>query len=83
MFIMRNAAVANDTNAQDLAAHKRTRPLLLSALYNVRPDTDANTEFLIHALELLQCVAPSFTLPPPSAPKETNPIPCTGRRVGE
>lgn len=83
MFIMRNAAVGNETNARDLAAHKQTRPLLLSALYNVDPDvSDANTEFLIHALEFLQCVAPSFTLPPPSAPKETNPIPALVQIVG-
>lgn len=82
MFIMRNAAVGNETNAHDLARHKRMRPLLLSALYGVQPDTDPNTEFLIHAIELLQCVAPSFTLPEPSAPRETNPIPALVQIVG-
>ncbi|KAA1467979.1 hypothetical protein DENSPDRAFT_857009 [Dentipellis sp. KUC8613] len=74
MFVMRNAAV-NEPNAHELASHKKTRLLLLAALHGVKPDTDSNTEFLMHAIELLQYIAPTFPVPPPSAPLESNPIP--------
>ncbi|TFY76632.1 hypothetical protein EWM64_g7380 [Hericium alpestre] len=74
LFVMRNGAV-NEINAQDLAEHKRTRPLILSALHNVKPDSDANSEYLLNIIEILQYIAPDFVLPAPSAPPETNPLP--------
>ncbi|KAI0309591.1 hypothetical protein OF83DRAFT_44482 [Amylostereum chailletii] len=73
LFVMRNAAV-NEPNAEGLAAHKKTKPLILSALHNIQPDSDVNTEFLLHTVELLQFIAPTWTLPAPFSPPESLPL---------
>ncbi|GBE77738.1 hypothetical protein BKA93DRAFT_722007 [Sparassis latifolia] len=74
LFVLRNSAV-NEPNADELSGHQRTRALILLALHNVKPDSDANTEFLLYIIELLQAIAPTSVLPPPDAPATANPIP--------
>lgn len=56
LFILRNAAL-NEPNALELSTHPRTQPLIFQLLHNVNADSDANTEFVLHAIELLQAVA--------------------------
>ncbi|KAI0052511.1 hypothetical protein FA95DRAFT_1553509 [Auriscalpium vulgare] len=73
MFVMRNAAV-NEANADALVSHKKTVPLILSALHAVKPTTDDNSEFLLHATDLFQHVAPTFILPSRSAPPTSSPL---------
>ena len=81
LFVMRNAAV-NVENAEELAAHQRTRGLITSALYQVAPDTDTNAEFLLHIVEILHFMAHAFPLPPPSAPRESNLVPALTELAG-
>jgi chromatin structure-remodeling complex subunit RSC9 len=64
LFILRNAAL-NEPNAQELARYRRTRPLIDKILHNLGHDMDENAEFLLHACELLQAVAPTVILPSP------------------
>jgi chromatin structure-remodeling complex subunit RSC9 len=56
LFILRNAAL-NEPNALELSTHPRTQPLIFQTLHNVKVDSDANSEFVLHAIELLQAVA--------------------------
>lgn len=56
LFILRNAAL-NEPNALELSNHARTQPLIFQTLLNIQPDSDANSEFILHAIELLQAVA--------------------------
>ena len=98
IFILRNSAL-NDPNAKELAAHKKTKQLVLDALRYIAPtvlgrpidetyeptldelaleaqtrtfgtmwdeDPDTTEEFLLNAVELLQAIAPTYILPPPS-----------------
>jgi chromatin structure-remodeling complex subunit RSC9 len=60
LFILRNAAL-NEPNALELANHPRTQPLIIKALRNRKANSDRNTEFLVHTLELLQAVAAKAT----------------------
>ena len=63
MFILRNASL-NDPNAQHLSTHPRTRLLLYNALRRLRADSDANSEFLLHVVDLLHSVTSSHPQPP-------------------
>ncbi|KDQ63274.1 hypothetical protein JAAARDRAFT_147414 [Jaapia argillacea MUCL 33604] len=72
LFILRNSSL-NEPNAIELAQHRRTLPLILLALRKVKPDSDANTEFLLHAIELLQTISPDLVLASSSSP-EVNPV---------
>ncbi|CAL1695026.1 unnamed protein product [Somion occarium] len=74
MFILKNSAV-NDANAVELATHPRTRSLILLALHRMKPDSDANTEFLTYIVELLQQISGTLVLPPPDSPLLANPVP--------
>lgn len=74
MFILKNSAV-NDTNSAELAGHNRTRTLILLALHRLKPDTDANTEFMTYVIELLQSISTTLILPPPDSPLLANPVP--------
>ncbi|KAF7979434.1 hypothetical protein HWV62_42576 [Athelia sp. TMB] len=68
LFILRNAAL-NELNAIELSTHPRTQHLIFQTLLNIKLDSDANTEFILHAIELLQAVAFKIHLPhsaPPS-----------------
>jgi chromatin structure-remodeling complex subunit RSC9 len=56
LFILRNAAL-NEPNAEELSNHPRTLPLIFQTLRNVQIDSDANSEFILHAIEFLQAVA--------------------------
>ncbi|KAH9081709.1 hypothetical protein EDB83DRAFT_2214457 [Lactarius deliciosus] len=75
LCIMRNAAAVNESNAEELVNHKKATPLILSALHGVRPTTDDNVEFLLYVTDLFQYIAPTYTLPPASAPQITSPLP--------
>jgi chromatin structure-remodeling complex subunit RSC9 len=75
LCIMRNAAAVNDANAEELVKHRKAMPLILSALHNVRPDSDENMEFLLYVTDLFQYIAPTYILPPASAPQTTSPLP--------
>jgi chromatin structure-remodeling complex subunit RSC9 len=58
MFILRNASL-NEPNAQHLSTHSRIRPLLYNALRCIKADSDANSEFLLHVVDLLHSVVSS------------------------
>jgi chromatin structure-remodeling complex subunit RSC9 len=73
--IFRTATANNDTNVQELSDNPRTRKLILFALHRVRPDTDANTEFLVNILEIFHDIAGTLSLPPPDAHLLANPVP--------
>ncbi|KAH9004074.1 hypothetical protein EDB86DRAFT_3062425 [Lactarius hatsudake] len=75
LCIMRNAAAVNESNAEELVNHRKATPLILSALHGVRPTTDDNVEFLLYVTDLFQYIAPTYTLPPASAPQITSPLP--------
>jgi len=62
MFILRNCSV-NDPNAIYLSTHRRTLLLLKKALDSVQPDSDANSEFLLHVVDLLHSVVLCFQHP--------------------
>ncbi|TDL28332.1 hypothetical protein BD410DRAFT_737550 [Rickenella mellea] len=63
LFILRNAAL-NEPNAVELAGNPRTRPLIFGALQRLKPDTDANVEFILHCVEILHAIASTLVLPP-------------------
>jgi len=73
IFILRNSAT-NEPNAQELANHPRTLPLLFNAISNLTPDTDMNAEFVLNAIELLQAISASVVLPD-STSKLKDPLP--------
>ncbi|KAI0031414.1 hypothetical protein K488DRAFT_86847 [Vararia minispora EC-137] len=72
LFIMRNAALVA-TNGLDIAAHKKTKPLILSALHTLRPVNDMDSEFLMLSIDLLHLVAPSWVVPA-NCTADTNPV---------
>lgn len=65
LFILRNAAL-NEPNALELSSHPRTQPLIFQTLSSIEPDSDVNSEFVLHAIELLQAVAFKVRLPYPA-----------------
>ncbi|KZT75030.1 hypothetical protein DAEQUDRAFT_748168 [Daedalea quercina L-15889] len=73
ILILRNSAV-NEPNAQELSEHRRTRSLILLALHGIKPDCDANTEFVLYIIELLQSISAGLSLPPPDAPALAIPV---------
>jgi chromatin structure-remodeling complex subunit RSC9 len=75
LCIMRNAAAVNEANAEELIHHSKVMPLILSALHNVQPNSDENVEFLLYVIDLFQYMAPTYTLPPASAPQKSSPLP--------
>ncbi|KAF8528114.1 hypothetical protein BU17DRAFT_38351 [Hysterangium stoloniferum] len=58
-FLLRNASL-NEPNAQYLATHRRTLLLLHKALHQLKADTDANTEFLLHIVDLAHSVISNY-----------------------
>ncbi|KAI0375189.1 hypothetical protein BV20DRAFT_1040627 [Pilatotrama ljubarskyi] len=73
LFILRNAAM-HPSNAEGLAIHPKTRDLILCTLHDLKPDSDANSEFLLYVIEILQSIAVSIILPPPNASPKASPI---------
>ncbi|KAH9836941.1 uncharacterized protein C8Q71DRAFT_808771 [Rhodofomes roseus] len=73
ILILRNAAV-NEPNAHELSEHRRTRSLILLALHNIKPDSDANVEFVLYVIELLHSISAGLSLPPPDAPALAIPV---------
>lgn len=62
LFVLRNSAT-NEPNALELADCRRMQPLIFNALNNLDPESDANTEFLLNIIELLQAISSRVTLP--------------------
>ncbi|CDO72964.1 hypothetical protein BN946_scf185007.g18 [Trametes cinnabarina] len=73
LFILRNAAM-HPSNAEELAIHPKTRDLILCALHEIKPDSDANHEFLLYVMEILQSMATNIILPPPGSSPKASPI---------
>ncbi|KIJ66288.1 hypothetical protein HYDPIDRAFT_86774 [Hydnomerulius pinastri MD-312] len=73
LFILRNSAT-NEPNAHELANHWRTQPLLFNALCNLNPEADANVEFILNAIELLQSISLRVVLPHPGS-RDKSPLP--------
>lgn len=72
LFVLRNSAT-NEPNALELADCRRTQPLIFNALKNLDPESDANTEFILNIIELLQAISFRVTLPHPDS-AERNPL---------
>lgn len=81
MFILRNSAV-NGPNAQELVGRRATQELILLSLHRLEPDTDANVEFLLNVVDLLQSIASGSVLPPPDSHIFANPVPPLLRLAG-
>ncbi|KAL7285455.1 hypothetical protein ACG7TL_000552 [Trametes sanguinea] len=73
LFILRNAAM-HPSNAEELAIHPKTRDLILCALHEINPDSDANSEFLLYVMEILQSIATNIVLPPTGSSPKASPI---------
>lgn len=66
LFVLRNSAT-NEPNALELADSRRTQPLIFGALTNLDPESDANTEFILNIIELLQAISFRVILAQPDA----------------
>ncbi|KAI0778370.1 hypothetical protein BD413DRAFT_508761 [Trametes elegans] len=73
LFIMRNAAM-HPSNAEELTLHPKTQQLVLRTLHELQPDSDANSEYLLYVIEILQSIAVNVILPPPSTSPRDSPI---------
>lgn len=95
LFVLRNAAVG-PANAAELSTHGRTRKFIVRAL-KIPCSTDERSQFVLYTVELLQCLASSWVLPPVgkarisdkdkdtvqfSAEAEVNPVPGLERLAG-
>ena len=74
VFILRNASL-NPQNAGELSARRATQELVLLALHRLKPDNDANVEFLLDVIDILQAIASTSILPPPNSHLFANPVP--------
>lgn len=70
LLVLRNTSL-NDTNAQQLASHPRTRGLVSKALHDLNRALDSNSELLLHVLDLLFSISTNLVVVP-SGPN--NPI---------
>ncbi|THH33422.1 hypothetical protein EUX98_g751 [Antrodiella citrinella] len=73
-FILRNTSLF-EVNALELAGHPRARTLILFALHRLATEVDANSEFLLYVIEILQSISVTLILPPPNSPLLANPLP--------
>ncbi|KAI0756820.1 hypothetical protein C8Q80DRAFT_1090679 [Daedaleopsis nitida] len=73
LYILRNAAM-HDSNARELSGYPKIPDLILGTLHDLDPNTDANSEFILYVLEILQSIAGSVTLPLPAAPPRASPV---------
>ena len=73
LFVLRNASM-HEANAYELAAYPKVPELVLRTLHDIKPDSDANSEFLLYVIEILQAVAYSVTLSSPSESPRASPI---------
>lgn len=73
MFILRNSSI-NQPNAVELAIHERTRRLIFSALYHLKPDRGQDAEFLHDAMELYRHMAIASAVPPLLFAPGQNPV---------
>ncbi|ESK90955.1 rsc complex subunit rsc9 [Moniliophthora roreri MCA 2997] len=68
LIILRTSSLM-EHNAQPLAKHSHTIPLIEKALLNLDAANDEHVEFILNTLDLFVSVGTSYTLPPRSAPK--------------
>lgn len=61
LFVLRNVAL-HDTNAQELAYHSHTMPLIINALRNLDPDLDENAEFVLHILDFFHALGSKYII---------------------
>lgn len=73
LFVLRNAAL-HEQNAQELAVHSHTLPLILNGLHNLDFSRDENQEALLHIIDIFHVVASKFLVSPSSA-NHINPLP--------
>ncbi len=73
LFILRNAAM-HEANARELSLYSKIPDLVLRTLHDLPRTSDANVEFLLYVMEILQSVAASVVLPSPDAPPRSSPI---------
>lgn len=73
LFILRNAAM-HEANARELSSYPKVPDLVLRALHDLELNSDANSEFILYILEILQSIASTVTLPIPSAPYRNSPV---------
>ena len=73
LFILRNAAM-HEANARELSVYPKIPDLILRTLHDLQPDSDANSEFILYVMEILQSIAVSITLPSPQAPPRSSPV---------
>lgn len=82
LFTLRNAAVFNQ-NASDLSVSTKIRALIVRILNELEPTTDESTQLIIYALELLQSLASTYTLPSVKSNNSTsNPTPALEKLAG-
>lgn len=86
LLIMRTAALT-ETNAVQLAAHLKTRKLIVRALTELNTNSDATTEFLLSVIDILQSIAGSIVLPSLKAARNNSDlaklVPALERLAGE
>ncbi|EIN13967.1 hypothetical protein PUNSTDRAFT_56613 [Punctularia strigosozonata HHB-11173 SS5] len=68
LFILRNASV-HEVNALELHGHAHTRPLLAQTLQKIKPTSDVDVEYLIHAIDILYAI---FTVPSSQPPSRSH-----------
>ncbi|KAI0719972.1 hypothetical protein C8T65DRAFT_634478 [Cerioporus squamosus] len=73
LFILRNAAM-HEANARELAVYPKIPDLILRTLHDLEPNTDANSEFILYVMEIMQSIATSINLPSPDRPPRSSPI---------
>ncbi|RPD82372.1 hypothetical protein L226DRAFT_607504 [Lentinus tigrinus ALCF2SS1-7] len=73
LFILRNATM-HEANARELSKYPKISDLILRTLHDLQPNTDANSEFILDVLEILQSIASSINLPSPDRPSRSSPI---------
>ncbi|KAH8099347.1 hypothetical protein BXZ70DRAFT_990684 [Cristinia sonorae] len=74
VFVLRNTSLIPE-NALELAGNQRARAIILLALHHISPQVDANAEFILYIIEILQSMAVTLVLPPPNMPYLANPLP--------
>ncbi|TFK90814.1 hypothetical protein K466DRAFT_542896 [Polyporus arcularius HHB13444] len=73
LFILRNAAM-HEANARELSVYPKVPGLILRTLHDLESNTDANSEFILYVLEIMQSIATSIYLPSPDRPPRSSPI---------
>ncbi|KAG6901474.1 hypothetical protein C0995_011494 [Termitomyces sp. Mi166 len=73
LFVLRNVALY-EPNAQDLANHSHTLPLILTALSTLQHDRDEDSEFMLNIIDLYHVVAAAKIIILPTTLPAYNPL---------